>query len=240
MTLPLASYGQPAAIHRKVGVLTAAHTCTAAVSVFIALVVLLHVIEPQFGPTWRFVSEYSNGQYGWLMRGAFFVMAIGCAACAAAVRPHVTTKPAKAGLGFLALTVAGLAMAGMFNQDPITSTVVTREGNLHAVATMIGIPGFVVASLLLGLSLGRRWTAVRTPLIVLSQLPWIAFVSMPVYMAVVMPAAGGFGPAVWVGLLNRLFLVAMCAWLLFVVRHAARTVAHEPRTSTPSRSIRLG
>jgi hypothetical protein len=61
---------------------------------------------------------------------------------------------------------------------------------------------------------------VRTRLILLSHLPWITFVSMPVYMALVLPGAGGFGPTVWVGVINRLFLAAMCAWLLVVAAQA--------------------
>jgi hypothetical membrane protein len=194
----------------------AARVCAGAVGLFVTLVASLHFIEPQFGPMWRFVSEYSNGAYGWIMKLAFFVMAFGCAAALAAIRPHATTRVAKAGLFFLALTVVGLVLAGMFDQDPITSGVATREGKLHAFATMLGIPGFTAASLLLGLSLARRWTSARRSLILLSQLPWITFVSMPVYMAIAMPAAGGFGPTVWVGFINRLFLVAMCTWLLFV------------------------
>jgi hypothetical protein len=156
------------------------------------------------------------------MKLAFFVMAFGCGAAIIAIRPHVRTKPALVGLSFLALTVLGLVMAGLFDQDPITSNVVTREGTLHAIATMLGIPGFTLASLFLGVSLARRWTNARTPLMLLSQLPWIAFVSMPVYMALAMPRAGGFGPTVWVGLINRLFLTAMCAWLLFVACHTDR------------------
>ena len=39
-------------------------------------------------------------------------------------------------------------------------------------------------------------------------------------MAVVMPPSGEFGPTVWVGLINRLFLAAMCGWLLFIAWHA--------------------
>lgn len=222
MAYPIASYGESAAVQRSIGVLTAATACAAAVGIFVALVAALHFIEPQFDPTWRFVSEYSNGAHGWVMKLAFFMLAFGCAASIAAIRPHVHTKPAMAGLFFLALTVIGLVMAGMFDQDSITSNIVTREGNLHAIATMLGIPGFVLASLFLGLSLARRWTAARTPLILMSQLPWIVFVSMPVYMAVVLPGAGGFGPTVWVGLLNRLFLAAMCGWLLFIAWLAAR------------------
>lgn len=208
---------------RLVTRITAARVCAGAVGSFVMLVSLLHFIEPQYGPMWRFVSEYSNGAYGWIMKLAFFVIAFGCAAAVAAIRPHATTRVATGGLFFLALTVVGLVLAGMFDQDPITSNVATREGTLHAVATMLGIPSFTAASLLLGLSLARRWPSARRPLILLSQLPWVTFVSMPVYMAIAMPAAGGFGPTVWVGLINRLFLVAMCTWLLFVAWHIERT-----------------
>jgi hypothetical membrane protein len=208
---------------RLVTRVTAARVCAGAVGLFVVLVSLLHLIEPQFGPTWRFVSEYSSGAHGWVMKLAFFVLAFGCATAVAAIRPHATTRVAKVGLFLLALTVVGLVLAGMFDQDPITSDVATREGKLHAFATMLGIPGFTAASLLLGLSLGRRWLSARRPLILLSQLPWITFVSMPVYMAIAMPAAGGFGPTVWVGFINRLFLLAMCSWLLFVAWHIERT-----------------
>ena len=222
MTLPLASYGESGAVQRPISVPSAASACAGAVGIFVALVALLHFIEPQFDPTWRFVSEYANGPHGWVMKLAFFVMAFGCAASIVVIRPHVHTKPAMIGLFFLALTVVGLVLAGMFDQDSITANVVTREGNLHAIAAMLGISGFVLASLLLGVSLARPWTAVRTPLLLLSQLPWVTFVSMPVYMALVMPSAGGFGPTVWVGVINRLFLATMCVWLLFIARHAAR------------------
>ena len=227
MAHPLVSSRGATATSRRLGVVNAASVCTGAVSLFAVLVVSLHFIEPELDPKWRFVSEYANGPHGWVMQLAFFVLAGGFVALLAALRPHVHTKPGLAGLAFLGLAAGGVAMAGLFNQDPLTSTVGTREGNLHAIATMIGIPGFVLASLLLGSSLARRWTAVRRPLLVLSHLPWIAFVSMPVYMAIVMPAAGGFGPAVWVGLLNRLFLVVMCGWLLFVARHVSRAQARE-------------
>ena len=174
------------------------------------------------------------------MKLAFFVMGFGCAAATAALRPHAQTKPAMTGLLCLALTVVGLMMAGLFDQDPITSTVVTREGTFHAVATMIGIPGFTLASLLLGLSLARRWPSHRTPLLVLSDLPWIAFASMIIYIAVAMRAGGGFGPTVLVGLINRLYLGAMCAWLLFVAWHADRQHATRFRQQLTGRTGMCG
>src|SRR5690242_7499623 len=105
MARTIATYGDSTTVQRPISVPTAARVCAGAVGVFIGLVALLHIVKPEFGPMWRFVSEYSNGPHGWMMRLAFFVMAVGCAAAIAAIRPHVHTKPAKLGLIFLALSV---------------------------------------------------------------------------------------------------------------------------------------
>jgi len=39
---------------------------------FLALLALLHFLEPEFDPSWRMISEYELGRYGWLMTIAFF------------------------------------------------------------------------------------------------------------------------------------------------------------------------
>jgi glucan phosphoethanolaminetransferase (alkaline phosphatase superfamily) len=225
----LASYGGLGVQERRLSV---ARACAAAVGAFIALVASLHFLEPQFGPMWRFVSEYATGPFGWVMKLAFFVLAFACAAALAAIRPYARGKSGAVGLFFLAVTIAGVVMAGFFDQDPISSRLVTREGNLHALATTLGIPGFTIASLLLGLNLARwnkEWASARRPLLWLSQLPWISLVVMFVYMSIVVPRAGGFGPTVWVGALNRLFLLAMCAWLFYIASHADRLERHRGR-----------
>ena len=49
----------------------------------VGLIVLLHVLEPEFDPSWRMLSEYSLGRYGALMRVAF--LAIGTSVIAIAV-----------------------------------------------------------------------------------------------------------------------------------------------------------
>lgn len=210
----------------KNGSVLAAKLALATASLFALLVTLLHVIEPEFHPMWRFVSEYANGPFGWVMKLAFMVLAISCVATAVAIRRQVTTKPGKVGVALLFITAIGLVLAGLNNQDSITSTAVTSEGNLHAVATMIGIPGFSIASLLVGLSLARNnkaWTSIRIKLLILSNASWISFIAMMGYMAVAMPMAGGFGPDVWVGLINRIFLVAMTLWLIIVTSYTLKT-----------------
>src|SRR3569833_1300453 len=44
---------------------------------FILLLGLLHLLETQFDPSWRLISEYELGSYGWMMRLAFFSFALG-------------------------------------------------------------------------------------------------------------------------------------------------------------------
>jgi len=39
---------------------------------FEGILILLHFLEPEFDPTWRMISEYEIGRYGWMMRLAFF------------------------------------------------------------------------------------------------------------------------------------------------------------------------
>src|SRR5881397_1155543 len=123
----------------------AARLSLSAVGIFLGLVTLLHFIEPEFAPTWRFMSEYSNGEFGWVMKVGFFVLAFSCAMLIPAIRRHVKSTSGKVGLFLLGFAVIGMVMAGLFNQDPLTSRETTSHGNLHGLATMIGIPGFSVS-----------------------------------------------------------------------------------------------
>jgi hypothetical protein len=38
---------------------------------FMVLLAILHVLEPEFNPAWRMISEYELGSYGWMMSFAF-------------------------------------------------------------------------------------------------------------------------------------------------------------------------
>ena len=50
----------------RISVPTAQLAIGAAVAV-ILLLASLHVLSPEFDPCWRVVSEYANGNYGWVM-----------------------------------------------------------------------------------------------------------------------------------------------------------------------------
>jgi hypothetical protein len=55
----------------------AAYAAIAAGALFGILLLGLHVLEPEYDPTWRFLSEYALGRFGWLMTAAFLAIAAG-------------------------------------------------------------------------------------------------------------------------------------------------------------------
>jgi hypothetical protein len=90
----------------------------------------------------------------------------------------------------------------------------TNHGKLHSLGFLLGVPSLTIAIELLGLSLRRNaaWESARRTLLGLAQLPWLSLAAMVVTIAVQLPRNGGkFGPAVFVGLRNRLYIAACCA-----------------------------
>jgi len=118
---------------------TAAKLSFAAAAACLILLAVLHVIEPEFGPSWRFVSEYAIGHYGRVMTLSFLAMAISCVALFATVRSQVRTIGGKIGLVLLLANAVGFAIAAIFTTDPITASkeVLTTHGKLHEVGYLL-------------------------------------------------------------------------------------------------------
>ena len=198
----------------------------AATGAFIALVAILHVIAPEYAPSWRFLSEYAVGPYGWVMALAFLTMAAACAALFVAIRAEVRGVLGYLGLAVLLLTIVGMALAAFFPMDLITidPADATDTGRMHALAAMIGIPSMPVGALLVSLGLGRQpgWSEARAPMLWAAFAVLVSLVLMFLPIGVLLPQNGGFGPAVPVGWLNRLLMLAYCVWVLIVARQAAK------------------
>lgn len=187
------------------------------------MIVALHVIKPQLEPSWRFVSEYAIGRHGWLMKLAFLAWAASCAALALALRAEVKTWSGRTGLAVLLIVAAALVFAGLFPQDPVTAKPdeLTTSGNIHAIASMIGIPGIPIAALLIGSSLWRAnpaWLPYRSSTMWTAHATWLCLALMAIYLLWSLPRAGGFGPEVWAGWMNRLVVAAYLAWQFTVAR----------------------
>ena len=54
----------------------AARLALATSALFVVLLAALHVLKSELDPSWRFISEYAIGDYGWMMVLAFLSLAL--------------------------------------------------------------------------------------------------------------------------------------------------------------------
>jgi hypothetical protein len=184
---------------------------------FIVLLAALHFIKSDLDPSWRAISEYALGDYGWVMIIAFLAWGLSALSAFVALRSQIHTLAGRVGLGFLLIGAAGPILAGLFPTDPITTPAdaMTTTGTIHALGAVLG-DAIPVAATLLTLSLVRKspaWSSVRKPLIWATALAWVGFVVLTVSMLLLLPQHGGqLGPEVLVGWQNRFMVLAYAAW----------------------------
>jgi len=194
----------------------------------ILLLASLHVLSPEFAPSWRMVSEYAFGQYGWVLSLMFLSWGISSWALAVAIWSQAKTKAGKAGLWFLVIAGIGEAMASAFD---ITHPIG------HGIAGLLGVIGFPVAALLLSVALGGNeiWHAARRPLLWIANLSWISAVLLVATLAIMtmqmaringghLPqhAPKSLPPGVLAldGWADRLIVLSPCAWVLVAAWYA--------------------
>lgn len=179
----------------------------------------LHLLSPEFDPSWRAVSEYANGQYGWVLSLMFISWGVSSWALAFAIRSQVKTTAGKIGVAFLFAAGVGEAMASVFD--------ITHP--LHGVSALIGIPSLPVAAMLISKSLVRspEWSTARRPLLWTAHLTWISLLLMAAAFALLISTyqrAGGdlsagpittmpAGVIAVIGWANRLLVLAYCLWV---------------------------
>ena len=205
----------------------AAYVSFGTAAFFLVLLAVLHVVKPEFDPSWRFVSEYAIGRHGWIMVLAFISLAISCIALVPAIRSQIETTGGRIGLILLLVVAVALIVAGIFVADPITAgqDQLTTHGNLHGLAASIGIPGLPIAAVLISRSLSRNlaWSEARLILRLTAHLTWISVLLMSLSMFLMLSEAQGkFGPNVLIGWPNRLVVLSYCAWLMTVSWHSSR------------------
>lgn len=64
----------------------------------ILLLAGLHVASPEFDPSWRMISEYAFGHYGWVLSLMFLCWGTSSWALAVGIWSQVRTKSGKVGL----------------------------------------------------------------------------------------------------------------------------------------------
>jgi hypothetical protein len=208
----------------------AARIAAGAAVATILLLASLHALSPEFAPSWRMVSEYAFGHYGWVLSLMFLSWGISSWALAVAIWSQVNTKAGKVGLWFLVVAGIGEAMASVFD--------VTHETG-HGIAGLLGVVGFPVAALLLSVSLGRTeaWSGAKKMLFWIANLSWISVVLLVATLALmtmqVARANGGqlpqhapksLPPGVLAldGWANRLIVLSYCLWVFVAAWHAIK------------------
>jgi len=199
---------------------------------FVVLLAALHGLEPEIEESWRFISEYQLGRWGWLMSVAFLCLAVSGAALVVLLRSQVRTVGGRIGLVLLGVGTLGFLLGGVFRSDSSTATSGTPAGAIHNLGAVLG--GFIpLAAYLLAWSLARTvaWRPHRAALWWVTVPAIIANVAS-IWQQVVL-AGGGMrpGPTVAIGWPNRFLVVAMAAWLLSMAL-LIRTVAKQDPTSS--------
>jgi len=208
--------------------LPAAQLAIATAAAVILLLVSLHVLSPEFDPSWRMVSEYANGQYSWVLSLMFIAWAVSSWALVFAIWSQVRTTAGKIGLVFLIVAGIGEAMASVFDINH----------PLHDLASAFGILGLPIAALLISVSLGRTqaWSPAKKALLRTANLTWISVLLLIATFAILIFTflqAGGdmtgevpteLPPGVigLVGWTNRLLIVVYCIWVANVAWQALK------------------
>ena len=182
----------------------------AAVVVAVSLVVALHVVEPEFDPSWRMLSEYSLGRYGVLMRVAF--VAGGTSVVAVAVALSGSAWQGRVGLVLVAIGPLGAAFV---DTDPVTTprAQMSRRSNIHAGLGALFILGFPVTATAAGLG-ATGDPAVGQILAWASLVPWIG---LAWFLAATIRHArpdGRGAPEVRIGWPNRISMLTYLGWVV--------------------------
>jgi hypothetical protein len=153
----------------------------------------------------------------------FVAFATSSAALFVALLARLPTLVGRIGLAFLLATAVGLAMAALFPMDPISTppAAATSSGRLHGVSAMIGIPGEILAVLLLSLALRKQASWSTLPLLPLTAVIWLSLALMIASLMVAMQQQSMDGPGV-VGWANRMLMVGYSVWLMVVAWPMAR------------------
>ena len=218
----------------KIEVIAARLAMGAAVATLL-LLASLHILSPAFDPSFRMVSEYALGHYGWVLSLMFLAWGISSWALALALWSQVNTVAGKVGWWFLIIAGLGQALASVFD--------VTHDLG-HSIAGVLGMGGFPIAAVVLSVSLGRiqAWRGAKKPLLWLANLNWISVVLLVATLVVMTvqiaqitgghlpqhaPAhlpAGVLGLDGWA---DRLFVLANCLWVFVAAWWAMKVTSQK-------------
>jgi len=218
------------------GPLRAATFALAGAALFVALVLVMHVVRADLEPSWHMVSEYSVGRGGWLMRLAFLALASSFFSLMLALGGHARGALGVAGRVFLGIAGVGAAMGGLFNTDPASTAPehISTTGILHGFAFVLGVPGILLAVTFLTGALWRSpaWRSQRAVLLASAAVVWVTMLVFGMAMGSAI-ASQAAGPQFIVGWQNRALVLAWALWVAVLAAHS-RNSSPTPASIHPS------
>jgi hypothetical protein len=191
----------------------AARSAIAAAAAALVLLAGLHVLSPEFDPSWRVVSEYANGRFAWVLSLMFASWAVSTWSLAGALWSQLKGIGGKIALGFLIAAGVGEAMA----------SVCDIKHPLHNLAGMLGVLCLPIAAMWISIRLGRTpaWAPAKGVLLWTANLTWLSLVLMAVALTALMSGYRITPRGIEIiGWTNRLLVVVYCAWAMTVAWQA--------------------
>jgi hypothetical protein len=194
---------------------------------FLAILFSLHFLSPESDPSWRLISEYQLGRYGWLMTLAICCWGGSVLALQLALRTSIRSTGGRIGRWWLGLIGAAMIGAGIFKTTASTDPNITTAAVLHALcAAIVALTLPLAASLVAGiLARHQNWAPICPWLLWTTILVWFSlliFFTAPIVSNLIDPTAGRVGPHVLLGWPNRFVAVAYSIWLLVLAQRATR------------------
>ena len=136
---------------------------------YLMIIASLHFLRPDVNPVTEPISNYGVGPYGFLLIAAELGSAVAALALTLGLYLGMV-RPARSYVGLLFLGLYGVSklLQGHFPLD--VGAQATLSGTIHSILGNLAFFGFLIAVILLSLSMGKdeRWRSFRRPALVVS------------------------------------------------------------------------
>lgn len=177
---------------------------------FAFIIVLLHFLRTDYNPWQRFISEYEVGDYGIIMRIAFFCLGAGSIALVVSLWLNIEKHArSNSGLALLFIWSMCVCTAAVFPADA-RHALQTTAGKIHDNVSLLGFVCIIISSfLLLRFRKDVRWKMYYKVSLLLSVLILAAFIALITSIITEFTL---------IGLMQRIFILLVLTWLIKTTR----------------------
>jgi len=135
---------------------------------------LLHILSPEFKPSWRMISEYALGKHKSFLTAFFLLGSMSTIMLPFLLWNETTSAWAKTGLILVFVSGIGGLLGGLFDV----------KHPLHGLAFALGVPTFPIAALLVSYHLIKKtgWNHYSTGILFSAHATWIGLAFMAASM----------------------------------------------------------